>query len=434
MLDIRQNLIKLIWRTPITKQPLYKRIVLRVSRLGFVLSCDVGEGQLTLRAMSLVYTTLLSIVPLLAVSFSVLKAFGVHNQIEPLVFGFVEPLGDQGQQIAKQTLSFIDNMRVGVLGSVGVAMLFYTVISLIKKIEDGFNYVWHVRQARSFSQRFSDYLSVLMIGPVLIFASVGAGSSFLNHNLVQSLLEIEPFGTLYVFFLNILPFLLLSLAFTFIYMFIPNTKVQFKAAFVGSLCSAFLWQSVGWLFTSFVVGAGTYTAIYSGFAAILMFMIWLYLAWLILLIGSNVAFYIQHPENITLSWRSGEISNYNKDVIAISILIHLTRSLYQKEDMWRLEALAKKLDVSSEVVRSSLSQLETGKLVVATAEQTYTLAHAADDLKLSDVIDRIRSTPTPIKHGRQQCGEDIVHELFGDISKAIDLRLKNKTLKDIALA
>ena len=129
----------------------------KVGRTAYAMARDVLSGQLTLHAMSLVYTTLLSIVPLLALSFSVLKALGVHQRMEPFLFQFFEPLGPQGIQLAEQILGFVDNMKVGVLGSVGLALLVYTVVSLLQKIERSFNMIWRVPDMRSMAQRFSNY-------------------------------------------------------------------------------------------------------------------------------------------------------------------------------------------------------------------------------------------------------------------------------------
>ena len=126
----------LIWGKQAKQRPQRQQGVLRLIRTLLILGRDLAMGQLTLRAMSLVYTTLLSIVPLLALSFSVLKAFGVHNQIQPMLLKLLEPLGDQGTQVAQLIAEFIQNMNVGVLGAVGLALLLYTSISLVQKIEE----------------------------------------------------------------------------------------------------------------------------------------------------------------------------------------------------------------------------------------------------------------------------------------------------------
>src|SRR5690554_1882630 len=144
--------------------------------------------------MSLVYTTLLSIVPLLALSFSVLKALGVHERMEPFLFQFFQPMGPQGIQMAERILGFVDNVKVGVLGSVGLALLVYTVISLVQKVERSFNMISHVPEMRSIAQRFSNYLSVIMVGPLLMVSAIGVSATIFSSSFVQTLIAIEPFG------------------------------------------------------------------------------------------------------------------------------------------------------------------------------------------------------------------------------------------------
>ena len=180
-----------LWDIDIDSLPAWRRLVLWTLRIGQACWRDLAEGQLTLRAMSLVYTTLLSLVPLLAISFSVLKGFGVHNQVEPLLLGFLEPLGDQGVEISARIVGFVDNIKVGVLGFLGFVLLFYTVISLMQKIERAFNYTWRIGRERTLGQRFRDYFSVVVIGPVLVFSSLSITASIMSDAVVQALAAID---------------------------------------------------------------------------------------------------------------------------------------------------------------------------------------------------------------------------------------------------
>ncbi|MCF7982400.1 MAG: YihY family inner membrane protein, partial [Pseudomonadales bacterium] len=274
--DNISKFIDSIWHTELSSMPRWRANLTQCFRVLFAVARDMTAGQLTLRAMSLVYTTLLSLVPLLAVSFSVLKAFGVHNQIEPLLLNLLAPLGDQGVQITTSIIGFVENMKVGVLGSLGVALLFYTVIALMQKIEAAFNHTWRVSHTRPMSQRFSDYLSVLMIGPVLVISALGLTSTMLNTSVVQWIAAIEPFGSFIEAATKLIPYILIICAFIFIYTFIPNTKVKLKPAFVGALVAGVLWQTAGWGFATFVATSAKTAAIYSAFATLIFFLIWLH--------------------------------------------------------------------------------------------------------------------------------------------------------------
>ncbi len=255
----------LIWGAPLKPHSAWTSLGLRWVRTLMILGRDLAFGQLTLRAMSLVYTTLLSIVPLLALSFSVLKAFGVHNQVQPMLVNLLTPLGEQGKVVAAQIGDFIEHMNVGVLGAVGLALLLYTAISLMQKIEESLNYIWHVSQARSLGERFSRYLSVLLVGPLLVFAALGITGSMMNAEILRQVLSVELVEQASEALATLTPYILVIAAFTFVYLLLPNAKVRWTSALVGGVVGGIVWQTAGWLFATFVASSGQYAAIYSGF-------------------------------------------------------------------------------------------------------------------------------------------------------------------------
>ena len=313
----RSALERAIWNEP-EGAPRWRARLVMLARLVIVVAGDIASGQLTMRAMSLVYTTLLSIVPLLALSFSVLKAFGVHQQIRPMLANLLAPLGERGDEVTRRIIQFIENMNVGVLGSLGLALLLYTAVSLIQKIEESFNYIWRVDELRPFGERFSRYLSALLVGPVLVFAALGVTASVMTMPVVKALIETEPMGVVVGIVAGLVPYLLVIGAFAFLYLFIPNTRVEWHAALAGGMVGGLLWQSAGWVFATFVAGSTSYTAIYSGFAIIILFMIWLYVSWLVLLIGAAVAFYVQHPQSLRLAAVGPSISNRMREQLALA--------------------------------------------------------------------------------------------------------------------
>ena len=235
-----EQFVTQIWDDDLRELSSARRLIIVPIRLLIVLTRQLLQGQLNLRAMSLVYTTLLSVVPLLAVSFSVLKGFGVHNQIEPVLTNFLAPLGPRGYELSDNIIGFVENIRVGVLGSLGLVFLLYTVVSLIQKVESSFNYVWQVERLRGLAQRFSSYLSVILIGPVLVFTALGVTATAMSNTLVQDLMSVEPFGRLFLTFTKFIPYFLVIAAFSFIYMFIPNTRVRLFPAVVGGVVAGVL--------------------------------------------------------------------------------------------------------------------------------------------------------------------------------------------------
>ncbi|ORU89981.1 MAG: ribonuclease BN [Cycloclasticus sp. symbiont of Poecilosclerida sp. M] len=373
-----------------SKQPL---ALLKVLRIIYATMLDLVGGELSLRAMSLVYTTLLSLVPLLALSFSVLKAMGAHNEIEPFLFQFLEPLGQQGIQIGENIIGFIDNIKVGVLGSVGLGLLIYTVLSLVQKIENAFNVIWQVEATRSIGERFSSYLSVILIGPVLIVSALGMTASMMNSSFVQYFMDIGPFGSLILLATKMLPYLMVMGVFAFIYMFVPNTKVRIVPALVGAVIAGFLWETSGLLFATFVVNSTKYTAIYSSFAVIIMLLIWLYISWLILLLGSNLAFYIQNPSSIRGAREGFEISNRVKERIALLLIQLVGTRHYHGQEPYTLADLVEKTSLSSRVVLYVLNKLLAKDLLLKGGDdsEAYVPAKAIESTTLAEVVIAARS-------------------------------------------
>jgi membrane protein len=249
--------------------------------------------EIGLRAMSLVYTTILSLVPFLAVTFSVLKAFGVQNQVEPMLAQALSPLGADAAEISRRVVAFVNNLRVGVLGAFGVAGLLYTAVSLVGTIENSLNHIWSARQGRTLAVKFRDYLSVIMVAPVLTFSALALTASAQSQTLVQRALELAPFLT--VLATRFMPHLILAAGFTLLYKFLPTARVSWRAALIGGIVAGVGWKLAGTAFAAFVAGSGRYAAIYSSFAIVILFLVWLYVSWLIVLVGGEVAYFCQYP-------------------------------------------------------------------------------------------------------------------------------------------
>ncbi|MGM0516782.1 MAG: YihY/virulence factor BrkB family protein [Pseudomonadota bacterium] len=276
------------------------RVAQRLVRAFLSVLSSASRGDLQLNAMSLSYTTLLSMVPLLAVAFSVLKAFGSQSIIEPFLLSVMAPLGETANELTDQILDFVNNIRVGVLGAVGVALLFYTVIALMQKIERVFNRIWHVHQMRTLSSRFANYLSVLMVGPVLVIAAGSLTATLLAAPAIREFAELSLIGTLLKWAGYLVPLGVWTAAFAFLYAFIPNTRVRAGSALVGGLIAAILWNLLGLVFGGLVAGSTNFTAVYSAFASLVLFLIWLQIAWMIVLVGAGISYAWQNSDRLIL--------------------------------------------------------------------------------------------------------------------------------------
>ena len=426
-----------IWNSDLNSLSRFQRQFVQILKIGYCVIRDLLDGMLTLQAMSLVYTTLLSLVPLVAVSFSVLKGFGVHNQVEPMLLSLLAPLGEKGQEITIKIIEFVENTKAGVLGSLGLVLLFYTVVSLIQKIERSFNFTWRITKSRPFKQRFSDYLSVVLLGPLLIFSAIGVTASVMGSEFVKELMTYEGIGWLVTVFARLLPYLLVIAAFTVIYIFVPNTRVTVKAAFAGACVAGVLWETVGWAFASFVVSSAKYTAIYSAFATLIFFMIWLYLCWMILLIGASIAFYVQNPEFRTPGEQTEESSSIRmREKLALLIMSAISRAFYADDKPMDEKALAETLDITPALLNPIIEQLISSHVLLRTEGETAGMvpAHPPETISVLDVLKVIRKSGEANKSSFSILSkDDKVDSCLANVDNVLEKELAEINLKHLAL-
>ena len=325
---------------------IFTKIQSAVYRASAVANARYRDDVLDLQAMSLTYSTLLSVVPFLAVMFSVLKAFEVQNVLEPFLLQMLQPLGQEASQVANRIIRFVGNIRVGILGAVGVAMLFYTVVTLVATVEDALNQIWRLPRSRTWPQRVTTYLSVVLVGPVMVFTALTLTASAHRYWLVERLFEIGFFSYIFTLTTSVMPFVLLCATFTFLYKLMPYTKVRFSSALVGGATAGVLWQLVGLAFAAFVANSAQYAAVYSSFAIIIVFLIWLYVGWLIFLVGgghllSPIPFGFVHE-----ALRGGRGHRF-EEWFALTALVEITRRHFSDENPSQFAELADCLGVSS---------------------------------------------------------------------------------------
>ncbi|MBL4621579.1 MAG: YihY/virulence factor BrkB family protein [Immundisolibacteraceae bacterium] len=355
---------------------------------------DLFEGQITLRAMGMVYSTLLSMVPLLAISFSLVKGLGVvDNQLEPMLLNFVAPMGAQGEEIVGTLLGFVNNVNAGALGTIGLLVLIWTVVSLLQKIEGAFNFIWHVNQSRHFARRFSDFFIVLLIGPLLVGAALTATGAALNNKFVLKIASIEPFGTLLLLATQMVPYLLITLAFTFVYMFIANTRVKLNCALPGALVAGILWETLGKTF-SLIFGSSATLAIYSSFAILILFLVWLYWSWLILLIGAQVAFYVQNPQYLRSGHRLESLNSEQQEYLALALLSLVGDRFVSGDAGLTTSSLSDQIGLPEESIMTTLTTLQTLGLLKRSQDQPslWILSRDPDQVGIGSLLQQLRQS------------------------------------------
>ena len=387
--------------------------------------------------MSLVYTTLLSLVPLLAFIISILKAFGVvDNQLEPFLLNFLEPLGEKRIEVTHRIMEFIGKINFGVLGVAGLVMLIYTAVSVITKIEDSMNIIWKIRKGRSIARRLSDYITTLIVGPVLLFAAFGITATLSSNTIVGKLLDIEPLGTIFFAFGKVIPFIFVIIAFTVIYIIIPNTKVHIKSAVIGGVAAGIAWHATSWVFHAAVASSTRYAAIYSSLAVLVIFMIWLYLNWLIVLVGAELTFCHQNLKFLTLRKEVFNLSTKLKEKLSLIIMYLIGYNFYYDLNRWSLESLTERLRLPHEPVEEAVSDLTQHNLIIETADDTpcFVPSRALEKITLKEIVDATRTnyeTDLVEKKYLSMPGVDVIS---GKMENAINDALGEISLHDLMQA
>jgi membrane protein len=298
----------------------------RLLQLCWALGRDLLGGDLTLRATGLVYVSILAIVPVVGLSFAVLKAFGLQERLAPLLADWLAPLGTDGARVLGTIMGFVENVQGNVLAGVGVVLLILTTMSMADRVEDSLNFVWRVARTRNFARQVTDYLAVLLLGPVVMALAMGLIASIEGTALLHNLAEFRPAGGALRAWRQAGPWLLVSLAFSFVTWFIPNTRVAPGAALAGGLVGGVAWAASGVFFARFVVTSAQTLSIYAGFAIAIIALIWLYLCWLTLILGAQVAFYLQHPEYLRLGYRPLGVGGRRTEQIALAVMLLAARA------------------------------------------------------------------------------------------------------------
>jgi len=310
-----------------------------------------------------------------------------------------------------------------------LVLLIYTVVTTIQKVEESFNFVWRVEQPRSVARRFGEYLSVMVVGPVLIAAAIGVFTALSRSDAGITITHLSAGSRLSNVFKHLTPFMLVSVAFSFVYGFIPNTKVRIQSAVIGGVTAGAIWTAVGILFTRFVASSTQTALIYAGFAIVIVTLIWIYTSWLILLIGAQLSFYVQHPTSLRVGHREVHITPAIQERVGLSVMYLIAHNFKHDTRQWTLSRLSRYLDIPIAVLRPVLNALMNSHLLIITEEEGYVPARDLAEIQLSQVLDAVRNdvheTRTP--HLRTIAAAD---EMAAQIKSSLDAGLQGKTLAE----
>lgn len=377
---------------PVSTRPGVPGLIVRVLSYPYAVIRDLWHGEINLRAMSLVYTTLLSVIPLVAFSFAILKVFGAHRSLQPIVYEFFRPVGGQAAaELTGKVMQFADRVSSGIVGSVGFALLAWTLLGTITKVEDSFNFLWRVEQPRSFARRIAEYLTLIVIGPLILVGFIGLTHATLASAPVHAVARMPLLQRLPATAIGIAPYVMVTAFFMGMYRFVPNTRVQWRPALIGAVSGGVLWAAVGKMFTGFVVYSTRLTIVYAGFAFIVAALLWTYLGWLILLAGAQLSFYIQNPSYLRLGLRELRLSCAELEQLVLRMMFLVGRAHIAGAARWTVNQLARELGLPGIAVAKMATALEKAGLVLVTDAGELLCTRDVGRVAVNEVLDVARN-------------------------------------------
>lgn len=433
---IKTLLVHELWTIDANRLPRFQSLLLRQVRVFTAVVQGFLADRCMLRASALTYTTLLSIVPLLALMFALLKGFGVQNSLEPLI---LEHLALGAEDIVGQIISYIDNTNVARLGVVGLAALFMAVLTLLSNIEKSFNHIWGVDETRPLLRRFADYFSVVTIGPIFVLAAISMTSSLASNQIVTHLQGDTYVGPLVLLLFKGIPFVGMWITFTALYIFMPNTRVSYSAALIGGIFGGTLWQLAQWGYVHFQVGVGRYNAIYGTMAALPIFMVWLYVSWLIVLLGVEMTYAWQNLRLISSDIRGHEVNFASRELVTLTAMLTVSEPFYRGEAQWNSAQVAERLDLPPRLAHDILQQLvRLGFLAeVRDGQQddyAYQPGRALEVLSVHDLLQGLKQDGVNFTRLPTTPEGEVVRQIEATIEAAGRSALADVSLQDLVKA
>jgi len=433
------NFIKTdIWRIRLKGHSRGKTFLIKQLRVILIALRGFAEDKCQLRASALTFYSLLSIVPIFAMAFGIAKGFGFEKLLQEQILAKLPGQEEVLKQIIDFAYALLENTKGGIVAGVGVAVLFWTVIKVLGNIERSFNDIWGIKQPRKLGRKLSDYLSVLLICPILIIVSSSA-TVFMATQIKFVTEKIAILGAIspVIFLLvKILPYTIIWLLFTFIYIFMPNTKVNLKSGILAGVVAGSLYEIIQWAYITFQVGVVKYNAIYGSFAALPLFLVWLQISWLIVFFGSEISFAHQNVEMYEFEQDCLQTSHSFRRLLGLRITHLIVKSFLEAKKPFTTSQIAHNLEIPIRLLRDLLYELvESGVLsevkTQGSEEVSFQPARDVNSLTIKSVIDALENrgiNNIPIGQSEEL---KAIADSFKKFADSFETAPFNKQIKDI---
>lgn len=317
-----------IWEIETEKIPLYKRYLLNIVKVIILAFNGFNKDECPIRSSALTYFSLLSIVPVIAVAFAIAKGFGLESLLEDEIKSNLSSQKEVMEYLLKFSKSMLNSTKGGLLAVIGIGFLLYTVLRLFDHIENAVNTIWNIEKSRSFVRKFTDYLSIILIAPILLILA-GTANVYVT-TIIESISKDVSFVELispFIFdLIKLFPYVVIWLLFTLMYIIMPNKKVKFSHALFAGLIAGTAYQLLQFYYINLQVGFSRYNTIYGSFAALPLFLIWMQLSWLVFLFGAEIASALDNMRSYGIKKDYFDLSLSKKRMLSLLVLKKIINS------------------------------------------------------------------------------------------------------------
>ena len=391
-----------LWLLHEQKLSPFKAAIIKSLKITLLSAQGFTRDLCPLRASALTLYSLLSIVPVIAMLFGVAKGFSFEKILEQRL---IEQVPDQEKTVL-QLISFAQNLlestKGGVVAGIGIVVLFWTIINVIGNIEESFNHIWKIDNGRSISRKFSDYLSLMLLAPIILIASSSI-TVFLKVKITWliTIIQLPELGTrLVISALSWSPLVLMIALFAFTFIFMPNHKISYRAGIIAGVVTGLMFHLLQWAYLSLQIGVSSYNAIYGSFAALPLFIVWLETGWMIVLFGCEVAFFLQNYAIYRNNNRFSDLSFSLKKVIALQITHLIIKNFMQLNNPLTSAEIATRLVIPIAFIQPVLSKLMASHIIVEFKNQDE------DDEVYLPAVDINILTIAYVINTLEQCGQN----------------------------
>lgn len=424
-----------IWQIPLATVPRPKASFIRLLRIILLTVRGFAKDNCALRASALTFYTLLSIVPVAAMAFGIAKGFGFEKLLEKQIIASFAGQEEAILKIIDFAHSLLENTKGGVIASIGIVLLFWSVFKILNHIENAMNHIWSVA-SRSYGRKFSDYLAIMLICPILVIISssmnvyITAQVTAITGK-VALLAMVSP---LIFWVLKMIPYVLIWFLFTLIYMVMPNTRITFTSGILAGITAGTIFQISQSIYISAQIIVAKYNAIYGSFAALPLFLIWLQLSWLIVLLGAEISYAHQNVASFEFEPDYRQTSNAFNKLLALLISHLLVKSFEAGNDPATVRQISQHLQIPPRLIEEIIEDLVDSGILSPTSanlqETAYQPARDINVMSIGFIIGALENKGTSLKVTRTREIEAL-SEALQSFQNEVEKSPANRLLKDI---